>query len=519
MSTKTASHLFAGITAALLGLLPILSTEASAHGTVTPFPKKVQDGLPLTNLSSAAEDVQTVYRIEVPSGVSSIKLSTTGGKGDCDLYLRFGAHPDLEEQLFDASSTNGGNSESITFNNPQAGVWYVGVHSAQPYSGVKLSLVTTLLPGSIPLPRFTPGPGIFGGSATVSFRSPLSGASILYTLDGSEPTLLSPIAKRPITLSADTTVRARLKTKSGALGPIASAEFWVYPESEILALQSGVSVDHLCGSAYSRRYFKINVPAGNTLTVQAEGGTGGSSLQVRFGAPPVERASVAGDAIWTGSKKVQVKGTKAGDYYILLEGRGNFSNRSLVAYSSSNLADLVAWAPTLQPYITTESFDADSCEVIEGMIDAGTHRLLRFSTESRNVGGSDIVLPSPVGNPNFEYQECHGHYHFKSFAAYRLLDKDGNVAQVGKKVSFCLLDVYRWNNSAPITSKYDCDHQGIQAGWSDIYDSGLPGQWVVIDGLAPGNYQLEITMNSAHVIEEGDYTNNTTTIPVVIPAP
>lgn len=490
-----------------------------AHGTVTPFPKRIQDGIPLTNLSSPAADVQTVYRIEVPTGVGSIKLSTSGGTGDCDIYLRFGAHPDLEERIYDYSSKGYTNTETVTVNNPQAGVWYVGLNASEAYSGVKLSLVTTLNPGSIPLPRFTPGAGVFGGSAKISFKSPLAGASILYTLDGSDPNLLSPVAKSPITLTSDTTVRARLRTRSGALGPIATADYWVYSDSEIVDLQSGVSVDHLCGSTYSRRYFKITVPAGNKLTVQAEGGTGATSLQVRFGAPPVLRPYRSVDAIWTGSKKVQVNETKAGDYYILLEGRGSFSNRSIVAYSSSNLGDLVVWAPTLEPYITTESFDPDSCEVVEGMTTAGTHRLLRFSTESRNVGGADIVLPSPIGNPNFEYQECHGHYHFKGFASYRLLDKDGNVAQTGKKVSFCLLDVLRWNNSAAQFGKYDCDHQGIQAGWSDIYDSGLPGQWVEIDGLPAGNYQLEITMNPSHVIVEGDYTNNTTVIPVVIPAP
>jgi hypothetical protein len=114
---------------------------------------------------------------------------------------------------------------------------------------------------------------------------------------------------------------------------------------------------------------------------------------------------------------------------------------------------------------------------------------------------------------------CHGHYHFKGFASYRLLDSDNNVVQLGSKVSFCLLDVIRWSNTAAKLPIYSCDNQGIQDGWSDIYDSGLPGQWVVIDGIPAGNYQLEITMNPGNVIVEGDYTNNVTKIPVTIPAP
>lgn len=489
------------------------------HGTVTPFPKLVQDGIPLTSLSSSAPMALTVYRFEVPTSVSTIKLTTTGGTGDCDLYVRKDAHPEIEDSLYSHSSSGPSSTESITINAPQPGVWYVGLYSKESYTGVRLSLVTTLLPGSIPLPRFLPGSGIFGGRAAITLKSPLSGASILYTLDGSEPGLLSPIAKNPITITADTTVKARLKTRSGALGPFAVSEYVVHSENEIEDLQSGISQDHLCGSNGSRRYFRISVPAGNTLTVQAEGGAGNTSLQVRYGAPPTARAATSSDSIWTGSKKIELKNVRAGDYYILLQGRGNFSDRSIIAASTSVLPDLIAWAPPIRPYITNESFAADSCEVVEGMISAGRHRLLRFNTESRNIGGADVVLPSPAGNPNFEYQACHGHYHFKGFASYRLLDKDHNVAQVGKKVSFCLLDVLRWNSSAARSTRFTCSSQGIQAGWSDIYDSGLPGQWVELDGLLPGNYQLEITMNPSHIIAEGDYSNNVTTVPVVITAP
>lgn len=498
-----------------LASLPVVM----AHDEVTPFPKLVQDGIPLINLASTEPDGLTVYRFVVPSGVSSIRLSTFGGIGDCDLYLRFGAHPDLEEKLYDAYSTRYTNNDSITFNNPQAGVWYVGLYAATSYSGVRLTLNTTLLPGSIPLPRFTPGSGVFGGTARVTLLSPLAGATILYTLNGSDPDLFSPVARTPVTLTSNTTLRARLRTRTGSLGPIATANYTVFPESEIQSLQSGVSVDHLCGSNTSRRYFKITVPAGNILTVQAEGGTGSTTLQVRFGAPPVTRPTTSIDTVWSGSTKVVIQNTKAGDYHILLEGRVPFTNRSLVAVTATTLPDLVAWGPTLNPYITNESFEPSSCEVQEGMITPGAHRLLRFTTESRNVGASDLVVPSPQGNPNFEYQACHGHYHFKGFASYRLLDANDNVVQLGNKVSFCLLDVVRWNNTAARTPIYTCNRQGIQDGWSDIYDSGLPGQWVVIDGVPAGNYQLEVTMNPSRILVEGDYSNNVTKIPVTIPAP
>src|SRR4030095_5880352 len=118
----------------------------------------------------------------------------------------------------------------------------------------------------------------------------------------------------------------------------------------------------------------------------------------------------------------------------------------------------------------------------------------------------------------FEFQECHGHYHFLGFASYRLLDAIGEEVAAGRKVSFCLEDVRRWDSAANPAEVYNCSDQGIQAGWSDIYDSGLPGQWIDVTGLPAGTYTLEITMNPEQVLLEADYTNNTTSIQVEIPA-
>jgi hypothetical protein len=42
---------------------------------------------------------------------------------------------------------------------------------------------------------------------------------------------------------------------------------------------------------------------------------------------------------------------------------------------------------------------------------------------------------------------------------------------------------------------------------------------VDITDVAAGEYILEVTMNPDHVLLEGDYTNNVTTLPVTIPPP
>ncbi len=66
-----------------------------------------------------------------------------------------------------------------------------------------------------------------GSQATVTLRSPLSDAVIVYTLDGSDPRADSPRYAAPLRLAlgaAPTTVSARLLTADGRLGPVMRAD-------------------------------------------------------------------------------------------------------------------------------------------------------------------------------------------------------------------------------------------------------------------------------------------------------
>ena len=76
----------------------------------------------------------------------------------------------------------------------------------------------------------------------------------------------------------------------------------------------------------------------------------------------------------------------------------------------------------------------------------------------------------------------------------------------------------RWDSSAASNAKYTCSNQGIQKGWGDLYNSTLDGQWIDITGVPDGSYTLEIEINPAHLIQELNYDNNVTRVPVVIGA-
>lgn len=70
-----------------------------------------------------------VFKIDVANLATSLDVSTSGGSGNGNLYLRFGTPP--TETTFDYSSAGPSNSESLTVSNPAAGSWYVLV-SPQP---------------------------------------------------------------------------------------------------------------------------------------------------------------------------------------------------------------------------------------------------------------------------------------------------------------------------------------------------------------------------------------------------
>ena len=81
---------------------------------------------------------------------------------------------------------------------------------------------------------FTPASGTFvEGSLAVSLAPGLDGLDIRYTLDGSAPTLSSPLYTGPITLAESTTIRAAT-VYNGVLGPVCTARYPVYDFAEAL---------------------------------------------------------------------------------------------------------------------------------------------------------------------------------------------------------------------------------------------------------------------------------------------
>jgi vibriolysin len=77
------------------------------------------------------------YTLDVPAGSSALGFHMSGGSGDADLYVRYGATPTLSS--YDCRPYLSGNNEDCTFTNPSAGMWYIGIYGYSAASGVSLA--------------------------------------------------------------------------------------------------------------------------------------------------------------------------------------------------------------------------------------------------------------------------------------------------------------------------------------------------------------------------------------------
>jgi len=213
-------------------------------------------------------------------------------------------------------------------------------------------------------------------------------------------------------------------------------------------------------------------------------------------------------------------------------------------------------ADVTQSKIVTRTFAADDCAVVEGMVGAGTRRLLQFATMTVNVGAGDLFLGNPYDHPDwFDLVTCHGHPHVKDYADYRLwtvpgyqqwtalraadpaacaqqiLDANPSLLTQlvnGVKRGFCIIDI------VPTTSQYwphatvacpgtvdpakyfDCDYSGLSVCWADVYEQYLDGQWIDVTNVPDGDYVLENEADGKHFFTETDYTNNSAAIAISI---
>ena len=215
--------------------------------------------------------------------------------------------------------------------------------------------------------------------------------------------------------------------------------------------------------------------------------------------------------------------------------------------------------------IYEETFSPTGCTAIEGGFKGGTHRTLRFTVATPNIGTADVFIGNPLdhADPNrdgdfsdsdglYEFAECHQHFHFRNYATYEIfpVDAAGKIsgpAIQARKRGFCMIDVDPYNeNEPPGTWVYrNCGtttrdgFQGISVGYSDTYFKWLTGQFFLLtdekEPIGPGRYLIRVTVNPAfvakrnepcpaldsngncHMFAESNYDNNAAEVLITVP--
>ena len=113
----------------------LASVRAQAAVTVSTPATRITNGATLADLAGALNS-QRLYLITIPAGATRLLVTTTGGAGDVDLFVRAGAPPTLDLATCVSGSPTA--AETCIISAPQSGDWYIMLHGYTAYSGVTL---------------------------------------------------------------------------------------------------------------------------------------------------------------------------------------------------------------------------------------------------------------------------------------------------------------------------------------------------------------------------------------------
>nr|AAC04871.1 extracellular alkaline serine protease [Shewanella sp. Ac10] len=95
----------------------------------------LEKGVAKTGLAGAKND-ELYFSLDIPAGATDLSFTMSGGTGDADLYVQYGASP--TSSSYDCRPWKGGNAESCPIATPQSGTYYVMLQGYNAFSGVNL---------------------------------------------------------------------------------------------------------------------------------------------------------------------------------------------------------------------------------------------------------------------------------------------------------------------------------------------------------------------------------------------
>ena len=286
-----------------------------------PANNTLDNGVAKTGLSGATNNEQN-WTMAVPAGATNLTFDMSGGTGDADLYVRFGAAPTTS--TYDCRPYATGNNESCPVTTAQTGTYYVMIRAYAAYSGVSLTgSYTTSAPNVAPNASFTSSctnlTCSFNGSGSSDSDGTISSYS--WSFGGTGVTASNTFA------SAGTySVTLTVTDNDGATGTSTQSVTVTAPPANVAPTASFTSscTDLTCSfnasgssdsdgsiASYSWSFGGSGVTASNTygsagtynvtLTVtDNDGATGTSTQSVTVTAPPVANNELTNGVAKTG---------------------------------------------------------------------------------------------------------------------------------------------------------------------------------------------------------------------------
>jgi subtilisin family serine protease len=145
------------------------SVTVSDSVVVPPTGSELANGVAVTGIAASSGN-EVAYTMEVPAGATDLSFVITGGSGDADLYVNFGAA--ATSSTYECRPYKNGNEETCTISNIQAGTYHVMIRAYTTFANVSLT-------GS-----YSEAPvGGVGGSAAANDLSGARRAWAHYTID------------------------------------------------------------------------------------------------------------------------------------------------------------------------------------------------------------------------------------------------------------------------------------------------------------------------------------------------
>jgi len=300
----------------------------------------LEKGIPVAGLS--ANTGQSLdYTFEVPANASNLVIATSGGSGDADLYARFGAAP--TDTQYDCRPYLGGNNESCSVNNPQAGTWYVSTKAYASFSGLTLQAdyqSDTPTPNKPPVSNpGGPYTGIEGQAIVFSGSNSYDtdGSVVSYQWDFGDGTSSNqPDPSHSYSAAGNYTISLTVTDNKGSITTTTTTAD-IQTSSGKGVLENGVSVTS-AGSAGSEDKYTLQVPSGaSDLVINTNGGTGDGDLYVRFGSAPTASTYDCRPYLSGNNETCTIANIQAGTYYVMVQGYSSYSTTLTANYTSGGI--------------------------------------------------------------------------------------------------------------------------------------------------------------------------------------